>query len=84
MGGQQGRGSNTPHQPHTELGRRQGCAGLAESPGRRALRVQFSQESLRRYVGDSWKYCSWGHGSAAGDGLFRGEPQPADEPGTEV
>lgn len=46
------------HQPHAEPGQWRGRAGLAESPGRRALRVQFSQESLRRYVGDSWKYCS--------------------------
>lgn len=60
-GGQQGCGSC----------QRRGCAGqgLGESHGRRALRVQFSQESLRRSVGDSWKYCSWGHGSASGDGL---------------
>lgn len=53
--------------------------GLTESLGRRALRVQFSQESLRRYVGDSWKYCSWGHGLAAGDGPSRGELQPVEE-----
>lgn len=68
---------------HTERPEEQLCrAGAAGSRGRRALRVQFSQESLRRYVGDSWKYCSWGHGSAPGDSPTPSGAAAPREPGT--
>lgn len=63
---QQGHGGGFPIS-HTEPGEQRGRTELAQSWGRRVLRVQFSQESLGHSVGDSWKYCSWGHGSAAPD-----------------